>query len=141
MSWLSNILFLDAFKVLGDTDYGILSNLYYTYLVQEANESEPHEFTTKQKQQNFNEKEKETKSKSKNDKVLGGEAYNDNVEYIFENAVVAEPKDFTTKKEKQNFEETNVNAEIEKDMNQTKTEDSDRCRNNSRDIMKPVQIC
>ena len=87
MFWLSNTLYLDSFKVWGETDNSILSNLYYTYLVEEKNVSEPQEFTTKQKQQNFKEKETETKSKSKDDKVLGGEAYDDNVDYVAEESI------------------------------------------------------
>ena len=87
MFWLSNTLYLDSFKVWGETDNSTLSNLYYTYLVADTNVSEPQKFTTKQVQENFNEKEKETQSNNENDKVLGGKAYDDNVDYVVEESI------------------------------------------------------
>ena len=87
MFWLSNTLYLDSSKVWGETDNSTLSNLYYTYLVEEINASEPQEFSTKQTQQNFNEKENETQSNDKNDKFLSGKAYDDNVDYVVEESI------------------------------------------------------
>ena len=53
--------------------------------------------------------------------------------------IVANPKELRTKQEKQNCKEKNeahVRARIEKDMNQTKSEDSDRSlKTCSKDIM------
>ena len=58
--------------------------------------------------------------------------------------IVANPKDFRAKQEKQNFKEknkTHVGATIEKDMNQTKSEDSDRSNKTcSKDIMNQSKL-
>ena len=58
--------------------------------------------------------------------------------------IVANPKELRTKQEKQNFKEknkTHVSARIEKDMNQTKSEDSDRSNKTcSKDIMNQSKL-